>query len=51
MEYLAADIAGRLVRRPMDLAEAVEEQIADYKGNILNALEVLIRACVYICVH
>ena len=42
LEYLAADIADRLVCRPLDQAKAVEEQIAHYKEKILNPLEVFL---------
>ena len=41
LDHLAADIADRLVRRPLDLPTAVEGQIKHFKDNILRPLEVL----------
>lgn len=40
LNHLAVDIAGRLVRRPLDLPQPVEEQITHYKDSMLRTLEV-----------
>jgi len=54
IQHLAPDIAGRLVRRPEDLPNQIEQSIELYKNNVLVPLEVHIiinqHTYTYICV-